>query len=503
MSNICGVIDCNNKLSTNEYFLNLSKDPNANQKSIFSKTNLYNTFVGICVNNNDIKIENIIYRGVKYTCAFKGEIYNTDELIQKIRAELGYDPMEIITYGAVATWCYILWGGFSPKMLMGKFAYSIYSDGIFTSSYHTPKMFIARDRFGFIPVYYRQNNDCEFVFSTSLGAILKTGKEKYYIDNKGFWQIFYLDGKSLPGYTLIKDVYELYPGCCAYLDCRDTCKFMVKSYDVFKSNQASDISIEKLLENSKSKMQICENTKRLEVNSDVCLPEMIDESVKTTHYPILPSIYNCLKNSQYNGVIYSDIGCELLNRKSLIAMKGFFPWISDPYANLDLLNNENLDSENGFDFINSYRLNITDISKESYYQESIYRFYLPMTLKHIESCADKFNISVKYPFCDCAVYSYLKRNGEIFDESIYRSKPFEFDFKNCINIKESEYAQALSEKLEKLSASSDSVINYLCDKKSLTDAITSYANIKTQYLLYATHSFVEEFCLDIMPCRDC
>lgn len=498
MSGICGVIDCNNKLSTNEYLVKLSRDSNSHQKSIYSKTNSYNTFVGICVNNNDKNIENIIYRGVKYTCVFCGELYNADDLATKIKDELGYDPMEIKSFGAVAAWCYILWGGFSPKMLSGKFAYSIYSEGIFKTSQHTPKMFLSRDRFGFFPIYYCQTNDKEFVFSTSLGTILKTRKEKNYIENKGFWQILYLDGKSLPGYTLIKDIYELNAGCCAYLDCRDSCKIMIKSYDNYKNTPIYDTRFEKLLEESFKSRQINENTEKLIINSNIYAPEIIDESVNITHYPIFPYICESVKKTKEKSILYSNIGCELMSNNNSNIMRGFLPWIRDPYSNLDFVDNEKINFNKGFEFINSYRLNFVDSLSYMYYPESIYRFYLPMTLKHIEICADRYNISVKYPFCDNIIYSYLSQNREICDDNKYTAHNFEFEYKvNEEKIKESESAKALCEKLQMLIESSDSVINYFCNKNNLMDAIKSQTNIKALSLLYATHSFIEQFALDL------
>ena len=501
MSSICGVIDCNNKLSTNEYLQKLSRETNSNTKSTYSKTNIHNTFVGICANNND-HIESIIYRGVKYTCAFYGELYNADELSEKISVELGYDPMEAKNSQAIVTWSYILWGGFSPRMLEGKFAYAIYSEGIFKTSPHTPRMFLARDCFGFIPIYYITANH-EFTFSTSLGAILKSQVKKVCLDIKGIWQIFYLDGKSLPGYTHIKDIFELYPGCCAYLDCRDSCKIMIKSYVNNTTSPLYDTNISKLLEESYIRRRIKNNTKMLEYKSDISTPEIIEESVRATNYPILPNIYQSIKNTETNNELYCNVGCELINTKQNGMLKGFFPWIHDPYYNLDIVRNESLNFRYGFEFINTYRQDIVDTLTDSYYRESVYRFYLPMILKHIESCADNCNISVKYPFCDKYIYLYSKQNGEICDDSIFSKNSFAFEYNGDDNTKESEYATALFEKLEKLSMNSDSIINYICDKNILMDAIKRGTNVKALSLLYATHCFAEEFSLDFTPCRDC
>ena len=212
MSDICGIVDCNNQLSSREYLVKLSMNYGESLKFTYSKANTYDTFIGISANSVNKSIDNVIYRGVKYTCMFCGELYNVKELSEKIKSELGYDPMEVKSFGVIATWCYILWGGFSPKMLNGKFAYCIYSEGIFKTSPHTPRIFLARDRFGIIPIYYYQPSNSYFMFSTSIKGILRAKKEKSYIDKKGLWQIFYLDGKSLPGLTHVKDIFELNAG---------------------------------------------------------------------------------------------------------------------------------------------------------------------------------------------------------------------------------------------------------------------------------------------------
>ena len=496
MSGICGIINYNNKFGA-EQLVRLSKDTDIKIKSTHSTINTYNTFVGITQNNSQGQPANIIYRGVRYVCAFCGELYNSKELSKKIKEELGYDPMENQSFGVIAAWCYILWGGFSPKMLNGKFAYSVYSEGIFKTSTHTPKIFIARDRFGFIPIYYYQAEASEFMFSTSLGAILKTKKEKNYIDKKGIWQIFYLDGKSLPGFTLIKDVYELTAGCCAYLDCRETCKIMIKSYDNYKKTTVFDTCLGNLIEASKATKQISKATERLDISKCVIATEIIAESVKATEYPILPHIYASIINREKNSILYSNIGCEMIKPKNIGIMKGFFPWIRDPYSSIEVIDNHKAQMQKGFNFINSVRESCLNTSGSSYYTDSIYSFYLPMTLKHIEKASSGQNILVKYPFCDNDIASYIMQKGDIADEaSSITCSQFEFE-SHSYEKAETEFVENLLCGLQKLLTNSDSVIKYLCDYNNLSGIISCKSNIKALILLYATHSFAEEFCLDL------
>lgn len=492
MSSICTIIAPDACIGCREELVNLSKSiENKRTFEIYNKNEVY---VGICTETSKNDVESIIYKGVRYSYCFCGELYNSEALAQKIKAELGYSPIESISAGVIATWCYILWGGFSPKMLSGKFAYAIYSEGIFKTSPQTPKLFIAKDRFGFIPLYYYQNNRGDIYISSSLESMLNIKGVKKEISLSGLWQAFYLNGMTLPNKTMFDDINQLEAGHCAYIDCRGKSKIMIKRYDNTSTYKpASDITLNQALENSfTARNAYIKENAITQDDADLNFFD-IEKSVTTTLLPINPTIYGHLNQMKSKNTLISDIGKELMCAQNICCMRGFFSWISDPYENIELLNRDLLKLSDGFDFINNERLKRLDPDSEKYELDSLYHFYLPMLLPNTEAIAAKLSLNIKYPYCDEGLVEYLYVKNQAC-ESANESKRIH---KRTYRTKNSEFEHHLISELTKVISNSESLLNYISDKEKLKNALLRGMISDDIILLYSLHLVFDKFNLDL------
>ncbi len=138
----------------------------------------------------------------KYTIAYNGEIFNSDEL----REELSKEDVVLSTRSdtELVLWSYIVWGDKSPEHLDGIFAYVIYDE-------YGKKLFMARDRFGVKPLFYSFSGSTLFVAS-EMKALLAHPAIKPKVDKTGLWQLLFLSPVTLGSTTVFRDIYELSGG---------------------------------------------------------------------------------------------------------------------------------------------------------------------------------------------------------------------------------------------------------------------------------------------------
>ena len=87
--------------------------------------------------------------------------------------------------------------------LNGQFAFAIWNSS-------NKELFIARDRVGILPLFYKYEND-KLIFASEAKAIIEVSNSKTYLDPIGLDQIFTF-WTTLPGRTAFKDIKELPPG---------------------------------------------------------------------------------------------------------------------------------------------------------------------------------------------------------------------------------------------------------------------------------------------------
>ena len=135
---------------------------------------------------------------------FNGEIYNFVEL----RHELGEENFTTTSDTEVILKSYEKWGEECVEHLRGMFAFAIWDQA-------KQKLFIARDRFGIKPFYYFIEDNV-FYFASEVKALLLF-KQQAKICIEGLRDYFTFQF-CLNQRTLFKDVHQLQPAHCAYID---------------------------------------------------------------------------------------------------------------------------------------------------------------------------------------------------------------------------------------------------------------------------------------------
>jgi asparagine synthase (glutamine-hydrolysing) len=144
--------------------------------------------------------------GVDYTIVYNGELYNTEELrlllLQLGHKFVGHSDTEVVLHA------YAQWQERCLDRLNGIFAFAVYET-------KRNKLFLARDRMGVKPLFYKEHNG-GFIFASELKTILAYPTVKAAIDRDGIAQIVLLGPGRCPGSGVFNGIKELEPGCYGY-----------------------------------------------------------------------------------------------------------------------------------------------------------------------------------------------------------------------------------------------------------------------------------------------
>lgn len=165
--------------------------------------------------NTDIFFDNDIYLGHKrlsildlndrsnqpfhikdFVIVYNGEIYNYVELIDEFNLKV-----ETASDTEVVLLMYMKFGAKCLKYFNGMFSFIIYNK-------KTKSTFVARDRLGIKPLYYRQRSD-QYIFSSEINAIYNLIPDT--LSDFGLRQYYKLR-MSVKGYTVYKNIKEFLPG---------------------------------------------------------------------------------------------------------------------------------------------------------------------------------------------------------------------------------------------------------------------------------------------------
>ena len=146
------------------------------------------------------------FGGATYTICYNGELYNTNEIREKLKSN-GF-IFETSTDTEVVLKSYIFWGADAPKKFNGIYAFAVFCK-------EKNELFIARDKMGVKPFFYAERND-SFIFASELKALLYHPKIKAEIDKNGIAELLFIGPGRTPGCGIFKDVFELKPGFCGY-----------------------------------------------------------------------------------------------------------------------------------------------------------------------------------------------------------------------------------------------------------------------------------------------
>lgn len=139
---------------------------------------------------------------------FNGEVYNYAD----IKKQIPEYPFKTQGDTEVVLAAFQKWGEHALRLLNGIFSFAVWNK-------NTKQLFIARDRLGVKPLYYFSSNQV-FMFSSSMKAILSTGRSQNKISKSGLVDFLRYQTVHAPE-TIISDVHVLMPGTFAYISEED------------------------------------------------------------------------------------------------------------------------------------------------------------------------------------------------------------------------------------------------------------------------------------------
>jgi len=143
-----------------------------------------------------------------YVIVYNGELYNAPEL----RAELAERGFRFRTTcdTEVLLNAFIEWGPECVERLNGIFAFAVWST-------EEERLFMARDRLGVKPLFYRRD-DGRLLFGSEPKAIMAHPDVRPDIDAEGLAELFVIGPARTPGHGIWKGMAELKPGHCLTFD---------------------------------------------------------------------------------------------------------------------------------------------------------------------------------------------------------------------------------------------------------------------------------------------
>lgn len=143
-----------------------------------------------------------LYNGEKFTIVYNGELYNTDELRDRlIAAGFGFSTRSD-TEVLLKAYCY--YKEACAEMLNGIYAFAVYEQ-------EAGRLFLCRDRVGVKPLFCHQYPG-GLIFGSEIKAILQSGMVTPAVDEEGLYELFFLSPARTPGKGILKGIEELLPG---------------------------------------------------------------------------------------------------------------------------------------------------------------------------------------------------------------------------------------------------------------------------------------------------
>jgi len=142
----------------------------------------------------------------RFVISYNGELYNTEEVRQKLR-ETGH---EFASYSdtEVVLHAYAQWGEACLDVLNGIFAFAVWEE-------HSGRLFLARDRMGVKPLFYRWDGE-GLIFASEIKTILAYPGVEARLDAAGAGELILLGPGRTPGSGVFQGIREIRPGWCGY-----------------------------------------------------------------------------------------------------------------------------------------------------------------------------------------------------------------------------------------------------------------------------------------------
>ena len=218
-----------------------------------------------------------------YWIVYNGEIFNYPEL----RAELVKKGIKLKTHcdTEIVVQMYALYGASCLNYFNGQFAFCIWDK-------NKKELFLSRDRVGIRPLYYWAKGGA-FAFCSEIKGLFSLDQINRSLDTKSMAQIFTFWTTITPN-TPFKDIFELQPGHCMYVNSKGVEIKKYWSLD-FPSNQKS--RVQDISESTEELNELLHDAVKIRLRADVpvgaYLSGGLDSSVTTAFIKdINPHILN-------------------------------------------------------------------------------------------------------------------------------------------------------------------------------------------------------------------
>lgn len=254
----------------------------------------------------------LCWKGETYILIYNGELYNTEE----IRTELellghhfqGHSDTEVVLHA------YAQWKESSLFRFNGIFAFAVWEQS-------KKLLFIARDRIGVKPLFYKVHNN-GFIFASELKTILVYPTVKPLLDREGVYELLLLGPGRTPGCAIFSGIGELEPGCYARFE---GCKLEISRYWKLTDKEHTDTFQETI---EKVRFLVEDAVKRQMV-SDVPLGTFLSGGLDSS---LITAI--CARESNQQGELLQTFSVDYENNEQYFLPGKFQPNSDTEYIHL-------------------------------------------------------------------------------------------------------------------------------------------------------------------------
>jgi len=141
---------------------------------------------------------------VNYTIVYNGELYNTEEVRNKLK--LSGDEFTSYSDTEVLLTAYMAWGEDCTRYINGIYAFGVWDE-------RKNSLFLARDPLGVKPLFYTIRNK-SIIFASEIKTLLAHPDIEPVVDRNGLLELFALGPGRGIGSGIFKNIYEIPPAHC-------------------------------------------------------------------------------------------------------------------------------------------------------------------------------------------------------------------------------------------------------------------------------------------------
>jgi asparagine synthase (glutamine-hydrolysing) len=145
--------------------------------------------------------------GQQYAIVYNGELYNTEELRNRLKAKghlfASRSDTEVLLH------CYAEWKEKCVGLLNGIYAFAVWES-------RAKRLFVARDRIGVKPFFYMAGKKGRFLFASEIKALLAFPGVDAVLGEGGLCELLLVGPGRTPGQGVLRGVEELKPAHCGY-----------------------------------------------------------------------------------------------------------------------------------------------------------------------------------------------------------------------------------------------------------------------------------------------